>query len=91
MFILDKPLQGSLSLTQRGSIFREFAVRQDRVPLSERVDLPEIQESYRVNFSDEALAASADGGRDVLQRAFSPGEEAVFGGGLSLYAKTSRL
>jgi hypothetical protein len=40
---------------------RELAPRQDRLPVDERIDLPEIQESFRVSFSDEARAASMGG------------------------------
>ena len=31
-----------------------LVARQDRVPPAEQVDLPEIQESFRVSFSDDA-------------------------------------
>jgi hypothetical protein len=55
-------------------LLREFVMRQDRLPVDQRVDLPEIQESFRVNFSDAALAASAEGTRNVLQTA-SPSDE----------------
>ncbi len=48
-------------------VLREFTLPKDRLPRDERVDLPEIQESFRVNFSEAALAASAEGVRDVLQ------------------------
>ncbi len=36
-----------------------LVARQDRLPASERLDLPEIQESYRVSFSDAAKAGEA--------------------------------
>lgn len=91
MFIAERPLPTSLALVQRGPILREFSVRLDRLPPSQRVDLPEIQESDRVSFSVEALAASVDGGREPLQSALSPGEERVFSTGLRLYAKNSGL
>ena len=55
-------------------LLREFVMRQDRLRADQRVDLPEIQESFRVNFSDAALAASAEGARNVLQIA-SPSDE----------------
>ncbi|WP_434515676.1 hypothetical protein AB6Q56_02820 [Dechloromonas sp. ARDL1] len=44
-----------------GNLLREVAPRQDRVPQDQRVDLPEIQESFRVSFSDEARAYEANG------------------------------
>ncbi|NTV70616.1 MAG: hypothetical protein HGA71_10765 [Azonexaceae bacterium] len=42
-----------------GVILREIATRSDRVPVAERVDLPEIQESFRVSFSNEARVQPA--------------------------------
>lgn len=62
-----QPLSGT-------GLLREFVMRQDRIAADQRVDLPEIQESFRVNFSEAALAASAEGTRNVLQTA-SPGDE----------------
>lgn len=50
-----------------GALLRELAVRQDRLPQDERIDLPEIQESFRVSFSDEARAASITGARNETQ------------------------
>lgn len=50
-----------------GTLLRELAVRQDRLPQDERIDLPEIQESFRVSFSDEARAASITGARNETQ------------------------
>lgn len=42
-----------------GTLLRELAARQDRVAPDQRVDLPEIQESFRVSFSDEAHASGS--------------------------------
>jgi hypothetical protein len=53
----------------RGSILREFSIPQDRLPRDQQLDLPEIQESFRVNFSEGALAASTESSRNVLQTA----------------------
>ena len=50
-----------------GALLCELAPRQDRLPVDERVDLPEIQESFRVSFSDEARAASITGARNETQ------------------------
>ena len=50
-----------------GALLRELTPRQDRLPVDERVDLPEIQESFRVSFSDEARAASITGARNETQ------------------------
>ncbi|MCK6406110.1 MAG: hypothetical protein L6Q60_08855 [Rhodocyclaceae bacterium] len=52
----------------RGVVLREFAPRTDRVPRDLRVDTPEIQESFRVSFSDAALAAASGSVRDAAQR-----------------------
>ena len=45
---------------------RELAVRQDRLPQDERIDLPEIQESFRVSFSDEARLTESMATRNAL-------------------------
>lgn len=42
-----------------GALLRELAPRHDRVSLDQRVDMPEIQESFRVSFSDAARSNSA--------------------------------
>lgn len=52
----------------RTGVIREFTMRQDRPPPDLRIDMPEIQESFRVSFSEAALAASAEGNRDVLNK-----------------------
>jgi hypothetical protein len=51
----------SANALRPGAVLRELSLRQDRVPVDERVDLPEIQESFRVNFSDEARASGSGG------------------------------
>ncbi len=53
---------------QRGRVQRELVEQPDRLPLDRRVDIPEIQESYRVSFSD-AVRAELPG----QMRSFSPG------------------
>lgn len=68
MLPLDRlPTSPTLS-TLRGGLLREFVMRQDRIPNDQRVDLPEIQESFRVSFSQGALAAAAEENRNVLQK-----------------------
>ncbi len=54
--------------TGRGVILREFVPRADRVPRDQRVDIPEVQESSRVSFSNSALAAAAGRVREAVQR-----------------------
>lgn len=41
---------------QRGRVQRELVAQPDRLPLERRVDIPEIQESSRVSFSDDVRA-----------------------------------
>jgi hypothetical protein len=56
-------------MAMRSGIIREFVMRQDRPTRDQRVDLPEIQESLRVSFSDAAMAAAAENVRTTLQKA----------------------
>ena len=69
MQILDRQIQNSTLSPLRSAVLREFVMPPDRLPRDQRFDLPEIQESFRVNFSDAALAASAEGPRTVMQKA----------------------
>lgn len=62
----NSPVNPLLSVS-RSILLREFVPRADRVPRDERVDVPEIQESARVNFSDAALAAASGRARDAAQ------------------------
>lgn len=61
------PLLPSVN-NNRSVVLREFAPRTDRIPRDQRVDAPEIQESFRVNFSNAALAAAASPVRNAVQR-----------------------
>ena len=58
----------------RSGMLREFVTRPDVTPPDNQVDMPEIQDAFRVSFSDAALAAATEGGRSVLQKA-SPTDE----------------
>lgn len=68
MLPLDKLSPNPAQIPSRAGVLREFVMRQDRLARDQRVDLPEIQESFRVSFSDAALAASAEDARSVLQK-----------------------
>lgn len=68
MLPLDKVPANPTQSPLRSGVLREFILRQDRVARDQRVDLREIQESFRVSFSDEALAASSEGLRGILQK-----------------------
>jgi len=68
MILLSPSPPTALAATTRGVFMRELVSRADRVPRDERVDLPEIQESFRVSFSNDALAAAAGRSRDAAQR-----------------------
>jgi hypothetical protein len=67
MIMLNMP-GGSPVQTGRGIVLREFVPRVDRVPRDQRVDMPEIQESSRVSFSNAALAAASGRVRESVQR-----------------------
>lgn len=56
------------SLATRSPVLREFLPTPDRLAPEQRVDVPEIEESYRVSFSEAALAAAAGQVRDAAQR-----------------------
>ena len=49
----------------RGRVQRELVAQPDRLPSDQRVDLPEIQESYRVSFSDAVRAEFPGQMRDL--------------------------
>ncbi|MDD2744769.1 MAG: hypothetical protein PHV02_21110 [Rhodocyclaceae bacterium] len=59
MLIQDRQALSAISTPMRSGVLREFVMRQDRLARDERIDLPEIQESYRVSFSESARAAVA--------------------------------
>lgn len=60
------PGAGSVNLL-RNAFWRELANRQDRVAPDQRIDTREIQESYRVSFSDAVRADTAGATRDAAQ------------------------
>ncbi len=61
------PGAGSVNLL-RNAFWRELASRQDRVPPDQRIDTREIQESYRVSFSDAVRADTSGATRDSAQQ-----------------------
>lgn len=75
----------------RSSTLREFVMRQDRPSRDQRVDLPEIQESFRVSFSDAALAASTQDVRTVLQKAWPTDEHGATERQLQAYLAIAAL
>lgn len=72
-------------------VLKELAIPQDRLPRNQRVDLPEIQESFRVSFSDASLAASAEGARGLLQMARPTDEQGATELKLSAYIAIANL
>lgn len=68
MLPLDRLTTNAAAIPSRSVILREFVTRQERPSHDQRVDLPEIQESFRVSFSDAASAASTENARTVLQK-----------------------
>lgn len=72
--ILTTPLPPQTMAPGRpGPLGREIAPRNDRIPRDARVDLPEIEESFRVSFSNESRAAAGQSQHDPL-RAPLPGD-----------------
>jgi hypothetical protein len=77
----------SAATLQRGRVQRELVAQPDRLPLERRVDIPEIQESYRVSFSDAARAEQPG-----QMRNFSPGgTPGSLDSRLRLYRETGAL
>lgn len=66
MIILDRPFGNSLPVS-RGIFTRELAPRQDNRLAEERMDMPEIQDSFRVSFSDAVLTRRYEKLRDEEQ------------------------
>jgi hypothetical protein len=91
MVILDRPILNPAQSPLRSGVLREFVMRQDRPSRDQRVDLPEIQESFRVSFSDAALAASAEATRDVVQKARPTDERGAAELQLRAYAAIAAL
>lgn len=68
MLIQDRQIIGGGVTPPRAAALRDLFARPDRLPPEQRVDLPEIQESFRVSFSDAALAAAYEETRDTTQK-----------------------
>lgn len=77
MLLLDRLPTNPAATVVGSGVLREFVMRQERPARDQRVDLPEIQESFRVSFSDAALAASAEGARSALQKARPSNEQSA--------------
>jgi len=91
MLPVDRLPSNAAATPLRGGVLREFVMRQDRLSRDQRVDLPEIQESFRVSFSDAALAASAENVRTVLQKARPTDELGATGRQLQAYLAIAAL
>lgn len=91
MLPLDRLPNNLAATALRSSISREFVMRQERLARDQRVDLPEIQESFRVSFSDAALAAAAEDVRTALQKARPSDEQSVTERQLQSYLMISVL
>lgn len=89
--IIQNPLPQMAMPTSRNGLLREFVVRRDRIPLDERVDMPEIQESFRVALSDEAVAAKTEGELDPMRKSRATDEGHARLAQLRLYETISRL
>ena len=91
MLIQDRPILNVTQSPLRSIFLRDVAMRQDRLPRDQRVDLPEIQESFRVSFSDAAMAASADNSRSVAQKAGPTDERGAYELQLRAYLAVAAL
>ncbi|PKO90212.1 MAG: hypothetical protein CVU16_10675 [Betaproteobacteria bacterium HGW-Betaproteobacteria-10] len=91
MLLLDRLPTNPAATALRGGVLREFVMRQERPARDQRVDLPEIQESFRVSFSDAALAASAEDVRTVLQKARPADEQGATGRSMQAYLTIAAL
>lgn len=91
MLPLDKVPTNLTANALRSGILREFVMHQERPARDQRVDLPEIQESFRVRFSDAALAASAEDVRTVLQKARPTDEQGATRHQLQTYLAIASL
>jgi hypothetical protein len=65
---IQNTLSGAANITPlRGAFLRELAPRQDRVAPDQRIDSREIQESFRVSFSNAVRADATGATRDAAQ------------------------
>lgn len=67
MIAPDRPPGVTAPGIARSPWLRDLAVRRDRIPLGERSDLPEIEESFRVSFSDAVRSGAGSPVRDGAQ------------------------
>lgn len=67
MISLDRPMGVAVSSLARSPWLRDLALRRDRIPLDERADMPEIEEAFRVSFSDAVRTTAVPPQRDGMQ------------------------
>lgn len=56
---VERPFGLAVGSLARSPWLRDLAARRDRVPADERADMPEIEEAYRVSFSDAVRTTDA--------------------------------
>lgn len=66
------PLSSGQFASLRIPGWRESVTRQDRLAPDQRIDAPEIQQSYRVSFSSAVLADPVGAIRDAAQTPVDP-------------------
>ncbi len=66
------PVYSSQLASLRIPIWRDSVARQDRLASDQRIDAPEIQQSYRVSFSSAVLADPVGAARDAAQTPVDP-------------------
>ncbi|WP_374324062.1 hypothetical protein [Azonexus sp.] len=84
------PLSPAPRLT-RPDYLREPMLRGDRPARDERIDRPEIQESYRVSLSDEVIVEAASAAPEGLRRAREEALSPASARALAAYATVSGL
>lgn len=68
MIITNNPPSIASQVTSlRIAGWRDSVARQDRLAQDRRIDMPEIQQSYRVSFSSAVIADAVGATRDVAQ------------------------
>jgi len=74
----------------RPDYLRDPMQRGDRLPNDEQVDRPEIEESFRVTLSDEAIAEAVAGPPDSLRRRAESAASPFAARALAAYASVAQ-
>jgi hypothetical protein len=64
MFISERMPGVAATNLARSPWLRDLAMRRDRIPQDERTDMPEVEEAFRVSFSESVRAGAGSPVRD---------------------------